>query len=68
MNIYNNDALRMNLDILNEHMEVAAIRRNINRKRSQYTREKEGYYNKHVKPYAYKVSDYVLRNNDSSRV
>ncbi|XP_071708007.1 uncharacterized protein [Rutidosis leptorrhynchoides] len=58
----NEENLRLNLDLMEERREAALIREAANKKKI------ERYYNKRVKPSVYKVEDYVLRLNSTSKV
>ena len=58
----NDDALRLNLDLLEEKREVAAIEEA--RSKSQM----EKYYNAKVRGVSFKPGDYVYRSNEASRV
>nr|GEU56421.1 reverse transcriptase domain-containing protein [Tanacetum cinerariifolium] len=58
----NNEALEINLDLLEERREKAAIRE----AKSKIKMEK--YYNSKVRNTSFKPGDLVYRNNDSSRV
>ena len=53
---------RLNLDLLQERREMAAIRE------AKYKAKIEQYYNRRVKPMAFKVGDFVFRKNEASRV
>nr|GEU44354.1 reverse transcriptase domain-containing protein [Tanacetum cinerariifolium] len=57
----NNEALEINLDLLEEKREKAAIR-------EAKSKEKlEKYYNSKVRDASFKPRDLVYRNNDASR-
>ncbi|XP_071695553.1 uncharacterized protein [Rutidosis leptorrhynchoides] len=58
----NNENLHLNLDLVEERREDALIRE------AAYKKTIEKYYNKRVKPSVYKVEDYVLRVNSTSKV
>ncbi|XP_022007340.1 uncharacterized protein LOC110906528 [Helianthus annuus] len=58
----NEHELRSNLDLLEERRNIAAI------KEARYKKKIEKYYNARAKLYKFKVGDYVLQNNDASRV
>ncbi|XP_071719402.1 uncharacterized protein [Rutidosis leptorrhynchoides] len=58
----NEENLRLNLDLMEERREAALIREAAHKKMI------EKYYNKRVKPSVYKVGDYVLRLNSTSKV
>jgi hypothetical protein len=57
----NDEELRRNLDFLEERREKAAD--NI----MKYKTKMAEYYNRRVWPYAFKVDDYVLRDNGASK-
>ncbi|GKE29448.1 hypothetical protein Tco_1444832 [Tanacetum coccineum] len=59
--VQNNEALQINLDLLEERREEAAIRK----ARSKAKMEK--YYNAKVQNTSFKPGDPVYRNNDASR-
>ncbi|GKE62257.1 hypothetical protein Tco_1512624 [Tanacetum coccineum] len=59
--VKNNEALEINLDLLEERKEQAAIR-----KAKSKARMKK-YYNSKVKNTSFKPGDLVYRNNDASR-
>jgi ribonuclease HI/transposase InsO family protein len=58
----NEAGLRLNLDLLEERREVAAIRE------SRYKKTIAKYYNAKASVYQFKVGEYVYRNNEASRV
>ncbi|GJT60139.1 reverse transcriptase domain-containing protein [Tanacetum coccineum] len=58
----NEEEIRLNLDLLIERREAAAIRE------ARYKTKVEQYYNKRVRPMAFKVGEYVYRRNEASRV
>ncbi|GKD66982.1 reverse transcriptase domain-containing protein, partial [Tanacetum coccineum] len=58
----NEEEIRLNLDLLTERKEAAAIRE------ARYKMKVEQYYNKRVRPMAFKVGEYVYRRNEASRV
>ncbi|GJU22944.1 reverse transcriptase domain-containing protein [Tanacetum coccineum] len=58
----NEEEIRLNLDLLTEKREAAAIRE------ARYKMKVEQYYNKQVCPMAFKVGEYVYRRNEASRV
>ncbi|GJT60475.1 reverse transcriptase domain-containing protein [Tanacetum coccineum] len=58
----NEEEIRLNLDLLTEKREAAAIRE------ARYKMKVEQYYNKRVRPMAFKVGEYVYRRNEASRV
>ncbi|GJT81437.1 reverse transcriptase domain-containing protein [Tanacetum coccineum] len=53
--------LRLNLDLLEERREIAAIRE------ARYNQQVEKYYNKKVRHVQFKVGEFVLRKNEGSR-
>ncbi|GKD09735.1 hypothetical protein Tco_1189420, partial [Tanacetum coccineum] len=59
--VQNNKALEINLDLLEERREQAAIREAKSKARM------EKYYNSKVKNTSFKPGDLVYRNNDASR-
>ncbi|XP_071699750.1 uncharacterized protein [Rutidosis leptorrhynchoides] len=58
----NEENLRFNLDLLEERRKAALIRE------ASYKRMIESYYNMRVKPSTFRVGDYVLRLNSTSKV
>ncbi|GJR63763.1 reverse transcriptase domain-containing protein [Tanacetum coccineum] len=58
----NEEEMRLNLDMLQERRETAAIREAI------YKMKIKHYYNKIVRPVSFKVGEYVYRKNEASRV
>ncbi|GKB03724.1 reverse transcriptase domain-containing protein [Tanacetum coccineum] len=59
--VQNNEALGINLDLLEEKKEQAAIRK------AKSKEKMEKYYNSKVRSTSYKPRDLVYRNNDASR-
>ncbi|GJW69010.1 reverse transcriptase domain-containing protein [Tanacetum coccineum] len=59
--VQNNEALEINLDLLEERREEAAIRE------SKSKAKMEKYYNAKVRNTSFKPGDLVYRNNDASR-
>nr|GFB20897.1 reverse transcriptase domain-containing protein [Tanacetum cinerariifolium] len=57
----NNEALKINLDFLDERREEAAIRE------AKSKAKIEKYYNSKVRNTSFKLGDLVYRNNDASR-
>ncbi|GJY82758.1 hypothetical protein Tco_0496134 [Tanacetum coccineum] len=57
----NDQELRLNLDLLDERREIAAIRE------AKYKQQVEKYYNKKVRHVQFKVGEFVLRKNKVSR-
>ncbi|GJV77345.1 hypothetical protein Tco_1508929 [Tanacetum coccineum] len=60
--VQNNKALEINLDLLEERREQAAIRE------AKSKAKMEKYYNSKVRSASFKPGDLVYRNNDASRV
>ncbi|PWA75735.1 reverse transcriptase domain-containing protein [Artemisia annua] len=58
----NDDEINLNLNLLEERREMAAIRE------AKYKKKVEQYYNRRVCPEAFKVGDFVYRKNEASRV
>ncbi|GJV81898.1 reverse transcriptase domain-containing protein [Tanacetum coccineum] len=58
----NEDELRLNMDLLQERREAAAIRE------AKYKTKIEQYYNQKVRPASFKPDEYVFRRNKASRV
>ncbi|GJW36473.1 reverse transcriptase domain-containing protein [Tanacetum coccineum] len=58
----NEKDLRINLEVLEERRDIAAIRE------AAYKKKLEQYYNKKVRTSTYKPEDYVLRLNSASKV
>nr|GEV68498.1 reverse transcriptase domain-containing protein [Tanacetum cinerariifolium] len=58
----NEKEMRLNLDLLTEKREAAAIQE------ARYKMKMEHYYNKRVCPMSFKVGEYVYRKNKASRV
>ncbi|XP_021985818.1 uncharacterized protein LOC110882015 [Helianthus annuus] len=56
----NERELRLNLDLIEERRELAAIRE------AKYKKELEKHYNSKVKETRFKVGEYVMRNNEAS--
>ncbi|GJU12156.1 reverse transcriptase domain-containing protein [Tanacetum coccineum] len=57
----NNDKLRLNLDLLPERKDMAAI------KEAKYKKKMEQQYNKRVRPVSFRLGEYVYRRNEASR-
>ncbi|GJY75525.1 reverse transcriptase domain-containing protein [Tanacetum coccineum] len=57
----NDQELRLNLDLLDERREIAAIRE------ARYKQQVQKYYNKKVRHVQFKVGEFVLRRNEVSR-
>ncbi|GJR20141.1 reverse transcriptase domain-containing protein [Tanacetum coccineum] len=60
--ISNEEEMRLNLDLIQERRETAAIRE------AKYKKKVEQYYNKWVRPIYFRVGDFVYRRNEASRV
>ncbi|GJZ37847.1 reverse transcriptase domain-containing protein [Tanacetum coccineum] len=58
----NEEEIRLNLDLLRESREAAAIRE------ARYKMKMEHYYNKSVRHVSFKVGEYVYQRNEASRV
>ncbi|GJV82328.1 reverse transcriptase domain-containing protein [Tanacetum coccineum] len=58
----NEEEIRLNLDLLTERREAAAIQE------ARYKMKVEQYYNKRVRPMSFKVGEYVYRKNEASQV
>ncbi|GKA35482.1 reverse transcriptase domain-containing protein [Tanacetum coccineum] len=58
----NEDELRLNMDLLQERREAAAIRE------AKYKTKMEQYYNQKVRLTSFKPDEYVFRKNEASRV
>ncbi|GJT64398.1 hypothetical protein Tco_1015878 [Tanacetum coccineum] len=58
----NEEEMGLNLDLLTERREAAAIQE------ARYKMKMEQYYNKRVLPVSFKVGEYVYRKNEASRV
>ncbi|GJU08940.1 reverse transcriptase domain-containing protein [Tanacetum coccineum] len=58
----NEDELRLNIDLLQERREAAAIRE------AKYKTKMEHYYNQKVRPMSFNPDEYVFRRNEASRV
>nr|GEX38966.1 hypothetical protein [Tanacetum cinerariifolium] len=58
----NKEEMRLNLDLIQERRETAAIRE------AKYKKKMKQYYNKRVHPVSFKVGDVVYRSNEASRV
>ncbi|GJV58357.1 hypothetical protein Tco_1459362 [Tanacetum coccineum] len=59
--VQNNEALEINLDLLEERREEAAIRE------AKSKAKMENYYNVKVRNTSFKPGDLIYRNNDASR-
>lgn len=57
----NDEEISLNLDLLEERREMAAIRE------TKYKKKVEQYYNRRVRPETFKVRDFVYRKNEASR-
>ncbi|GJT63341.1 hypothetical protein Tco_1006874 [Tanacetum coccineum] len=58
----NENELRLNMDLLQERREAAAI------KEAKYKTKMEQYYNQKVRLMSFKPDEYVFRKNEASRV
>nr|GFA25403.1 reverse transcriptase domain-containing protein [Tanacetum cinerariifolium] len=59
---YNEDEMRLNLDLLQERRETTAIRE------ARYKTKMEQYYNKKVRPSGFRTQEFVFRRNKASMV
>ncbi|GKA18454.1 reverse transcriptase domain-containing protein [Tanacetum coccineum] len=59
---YNKEEMRLNLDLLQERREIAAV------KEARYKTKMEQYYNKKVRPAGFRPGEFVFRRNEASRV
>ncbi|GJW09937.1 reverse transcriptase domain-containing protein [Tanacetum coccineum] len=59
---YNEEEMRLNLNLLQERREVVAIRE------AKYKTKMEQYYNKKVRPIGFRPGEFVYRRNEASRV
>ncbi|GJY02304.1 reverse transcriptase domain-containing protein [Tanacetum coccineum] len=59
---YNEEEQRLNLDLLQERREAAAIRE------AKYKTKMEQYYNKRVRPAGFRPGEFVYRRNEASRM
>ncbi|GJU70721.1 reverse transcriptase domain-containing protein [Tanacetum coccineum] len=59
---YNEEEMRLNLDLLQEKREAAAVRE------AKYKTKMEQYYNKKVRPTGFRPGEFVFRRNEASRV
>nr|GEV69598.1 reverse transcriptase domain-containing protein [Tanacetum cinerariifolium] len=59
---YNKEEMRLNLDLLQEKREAAAIRE------AKYMKKMEQYYNRRVFPVGFRPGEFVFRRNKASRV
>ncbi|GJT09139.1 reverse transcriptase domain-containing protein [Tanacetum coccineum] len=60
--VQNEEEMRLNLDLIQERRETAAIRE------AKYKKKVEQYYNKRVCPVSFRVGDFVYRRNEASHV
>nr|GEV23319.1 reverse transcriptase domain-containing protein [Tanacetum cinerariifolium] len=58
----NEEEMHLNMDLIQERRETAAIRK------AKYKKDVEQYYNKRVRPVSFRVEDFVYRRNAASRV
>ncbi|GKA12898.1 reverse transcriptase domain-containing protein [Tanacetum coccineum] len=59
---FNEEEQRLNLDLLQERREAAAVRE------ARYKSKMEQYYNKRVRPAGFRPGEFVYRRNEASRV
>nr|GEW25090.1 protein NYNRIN-like [Tanacetum cinerariifolium] len=59
---YNEEEMRLNLDMLQERREAAAVRE------ARYKTKMEQYYNRKVRPAGFRPGEFVYRRNKASRV
>ncbi|GJZ73958.1 reverse transcriptase domain-containing protein [Tanacetum coccineum] len=59
---FNEEEQRLNLDLLQERREAAAVRE------ARYKSKMEQYYNKKVRPAGFRPGEFVYRRNEASRV
>ncbi|GJZ88435.1 reverse transcriptase domain-containing protein [Tanacetum coccineum] len=59
---YNEEEMRLNLDMLQERREAAAVRE------ARYKTKMEQYYNKKVRLAGFRMGEFVLKRNEASRV
>ncbi|GJV41882.1 reverse transcriptase domain-containing protein [Tanacetum coccineum] len=59
---WNEEDIRLNLDLTQERREMAAVRE------AKYKKKVEQYYNKRVWPISFKVGDFVYQRNEAIRV
>ncbi|GJR61096.1 reverse transcriptase domain-containing protein [Tanacetum coccineum] len=59
---YNEEEQRLNLDLLQERREAAAVRE------AKYKTKMEQYYNKRVRPAGFRPGEFVYRRNEASRM
>ncbi|GKE68296.1 reverse transcriptase domain-containing protein [Tanacetum coccineum] len=59
---YNEEEMRLNLDLLQERRETAAVRE------AKYKTKMEQYYNKKVCPAGFRPGEFVFQRNKASRV
>ena len=57
----NEEEMRLNLDLLQERREEAAVRE------ARYKTKIEKYYNRKVRPVSFKPGEFVYRRNEASR-
>ncbi|GJS87316.1 reverse transcriptase domain-containing protein [Tanacetum coccineum] len=60
--VQNEEEMRLNLDLIQERRETAAIRE------AKYKKKVEQYYNKWVRPVSFRVGDFVYQRNEASRI
>ncbi|GJU92048.1 reverse transcriptase domain-containing protein [Tanacetum coccineum] len=59
---HNEEEMRLNLDLIQERKETAAIRE------AKYKKKVEQYYKKWVRPVSFRVGDFVYQRNEASRI
>ncbi|GJS24961.1 reverse transcriptase domain-containing protein [Tanacetum coccineum] len=59
---YNEEEMRLNLDLLHERRETTAVRE------ARYKTKMEQYYNKKVRPAGFRPGEFVFRRNEASKV
>ncbi|GJW47782.1 reverse transcriptase domain-containing protein [Tanacetum coccineum] len=59
---YNEEEMRLNLDLLQERRETAVVRE------ARYKTKMEQYYNKKVRPAGFRPREFVFRRNEAIRV
>nr|GEU37696.1 reverse transcriptase domain-containing protein [Tanacetum cinerariifolium] len=59
---YNEEEMCLNLDLLQERREIAAVRE------ARYKMKMEQYYNKKVRPSSFRPGEFVFQRNEASRV
>ncbi|GJS76732.1 reverse transcriptase domain-containing protein [Tanacetum coccineum] len=59
---YNKEEIHLNLDLLQERREIAAVRE------ARYKTKMEQYYNKKIRPTGFRLREFVFRRNKASMV